>query len=132
MYRKLIPEIKKAGFEIIDPWKLTDQQYIQDIIDSIAIIVEYTKGMEYDDLIEDRKTVDAVVRNLEIIGEAANQMSKKVKDQYVDIPWEKMVSMRNKVIHEYSGIDLQILWQTIKEDLPDLRERIKKVKTETI
>ena len=108
------------------------QLYIQDIIDSIAIIVEYTKGMEYDDLIEDRKTVDAVVRNLEIIGEAANQMSKKVKDQYVDIPWEKMVSMRNKVIHEYSGIDLQILWQTIKEDLPDLRERIKKVKTETI
>ena len=107
------------------------QLYIQDILDCIKVIIEYVKGLECDDLLEDRKTVDAVVRNLEIIGEAANHMPQKVKARYTDIPWEKMVSMRNKVIHEYSGIDLQILWQTIKEDLPALKKSIEKVKAES-
>lgn len=105
--------------------------YIQDILDCIQAIAEYIKGMEYDDLLDDRKTVDAVVRNLEIIGEAANQMPKEIKNKHTDIPWGKMISMRNKVIHEYSGIDLQILWQTIKEDLPNLKVQIEKIRQES-
>ena len=107
------------------------QLYLQDIIDCIKTIADYTKGLDYDSLLEDRKTVDAVVRNLEIIGEAANQMPQKVVTQYPDIPWSKMISMRNKVIHEYSGVDLQILWQTIQEDLPVLKKSIEKVKIES-
>ncbi len=108
------------------------QLYIQDIVDSIDVIVDYIKGLEYDDLLDDRKTVDATVRNLGIIGEAANQMPQKVKARYPDIPWEKMISMRNKVIHEYSGIDLQILWQTIKKDLPHLKKQVQQIKTESM
>lgn len=107
------------------------QLYIQDILDAIAAIADYTKGLEYDDLLEDRKTVDAAVRNLAIIGEAANQMPQSVRVRFADIPWEKMISMRNKVIHEYSGIDLEILWQTIKKDLPDLKKQIQKVKIDS-
>lgn len=84
--------------------------YVQDILDAISAIEKYTKGYSRDDFMDDRKTVDAVVRNLEVIGEAARQMPKDVVIQYGDIPWEKIVGMRNKVIHEYAGVDLSILW----------------------
>lgn len=71
--------------------------------------------------------VDAVVRNLEIIGEAAKNTPGETVAKYPQIPWEKMVSMRNKVIHEYQNVDLEILWKTIKEDLLSLKEKIEKL-----
>lgn len=101
--------------------------YLQDILTSIARVDGYTKEFTIEDLNKDFKTLDAVVRNLEIIGEAAKNMPADVREEYPDIPWGKMVSMRNKVIHEYFGVDVEILWKTAKEDLPPLRKQIKKV-----
>ncbi|MBI1869479.1 DUF86 domain-containing protein [Candidatus Gottesmanbacteria bacterium] len=99
--------------------------YLEDIISSIKNIGDYIKGMAFEEFIHDRKTVDAVVRNLEIIGQAARNIPQEVTVKYHDIPWREMVSMRNKVLHEYFGVDIEILWKTIQEDLPGLKEKIK-------
>ena len=74
-----------------------------------------------------KKTVQAVVRSLEIIGEAANHISQEIKEKYKDLPWRDMISMRNKILHEYFGVDEEVLWQTITEDLLPLNERIKSI-----
>lgn len=99
--------------------------YLQDILTSIKAIEEYSQGLTFETFSQDRKTVDAAVRNLEIIGEAARNVPKELQEKHPDIPWGRMISMRNKVIHEYSGVDVEILWQTIQEDLPQLKEQMK-------
>lgn len=101
--------------------------YLQDILTSIFRIEDYTKNLSLKDFDNDWKTIDAVIRNLEILGEAAKNMPEEVIEKYPDIPWTYMVSMRNKVIHEYFGVDLGILWKTIKEDLPLLKQQIEEI-----
>jgi uncharacterized protein with HEPN domain len=101
--------------------------YIHDILDSIQAIFDFTKDMTYGDFLDDRRTIDAVVRNLEIIGEAAKYIPQDVRDQYINIPWKKMINMRNHVIHEYSGIDPLILWGTIQEDLPGVQKNVEQL-----
>lgn len=101
--------------------------YFQDIIDSIKKIEQYTKKMSFDDFMEDSKTIDAVVRNLEIIGEATRYIAIATKQKHPEIPWAQIAGMRNKVIHEYSGVDSSILWQTVKVDIPDLKKKIIKI-----
>ena len=98
--------------------------YIEDILMAINHVYEYTHGYSFDDFSKDHKTIYAVVRNFEIIGEAANKIPKEFTVLNPEIPWEKMIGMRNKMIHEYTGVDASILWQTIQEDLPDLKEKI--------
>lgn len=107
--------------------KRESELYLQDILISIQRIEEYTKGLSSKDFEVDWKTVDAVVRNLEIIGEAAKNMPEEIIEKYPEIPWSSMISMRNKVIHEYFGVDVEILWKTIYEDLPSLKEEIAKI-----
>lgn len=97
--------------------------YISDIITSITNIEEYVQGMTLEVFIHDKKTIDAVIRNLEVIGQAARNMPQEIVAQYPEIPWKEMVSMRNKVLHEYFGVDLDILWKTIQEDLPALKKQ---------
>ena len=103
--------------------------YLEDILTSIERIEEYVRGLSRQDFGMDQKTIDAVVRNLEIIGEAARNVPIEFTEKYPELPWSEMVSMRNKVIHEYSGIDVDILWQTIQEDLPELKRVVKGIKT---
>ena len=88
-------------------------------------IESFTQGMTYEVFLNDKKTVRAVTRSLEIIGEAASHMPVEIRTKYSDLPWEKMTSMRNKVLHEYFGIDEEVIWQTITEDLQPLKEKIK-------
>jgi uncharacterized protein with HEPN domain len=107
--------------------KRKDNLYLRDIKEALAKIEQYTRKLSLDDFDDDRKTVDAVVRNIEIIGEAAKNISVESRKKHIDIPWKKMVGMRNKVIHEYFGVDVDILWQTIKEDLPGLKKKISKI-----
>ena len=95
-----------------DPYLL-----IEDILDSIAKILSYTSGMEFKDFKEDSKTVDAVIRNSEIIGEAANQLPVEFKSEYRHIKWNQITGLRNRVIHEYFGVDLNIIWKIANEDL---------------
>ena len=101
--------------------------YITDIQDSIQKIEEYTKNLTFDDFLKDRKTIDADVRNLSVIGEAVKNIPEDTKLEYPDIPWNEIIGMRNKFIHEYFGIDEEILWKTIKEELPIFKDQIKKI-----
>lgn len=101
--------------------------YLEDILNSISNIEDYTKGLSYKDFCVDRKTIDAVVRNLEIIGEAARNIGQGFSEQHSELPWSQMVSMRNKVIHEYIAVDLEILWKTINEDIPKLKKQIERI-----
>ena len=80
--------------------------------------------MDYDTWKNDRKTIDAVIRNLEIIGEAATHVPSDQQDKYQEIPWLQMKGMRNILVHEYFGIDVEVLWKTIEEDLPLLKTQI--------
>ena len=105
-----------------------NQQFrLEDIYDALVVISEYIDDMDYDAWMHDKKTVDAVIRNLEIIGEAASHVSEDIQKQHTDIPWYQMKAMRNILIHEYFGIDIDVLWQTVKEDLPPLKAYLKKV-----
>lgn len=108
-------------------WKLR----LEDILEAIAKIQRYTAEMDFGTFETDEKTVDAVVRNLGIIGEAARCVPERVQDRYPGIPWEKMRGIRNVVIHEYFGVDLPVLWQTITDDLPPLVPLLNEILTET-
>ncbi|MCK5914883.1 MAG: DUF86 domain-containing protein [Deltaproteobacteria bacterium] len=90
-------------------------------------ISDYVEGIDYDSWLKDRKTIDAVVRNLEIIGEAATHVPDEVQEKFADIPWYQMKAMRNILIHEYFGVDNEVLWKIIRDDLPLLRIGLRKV-----
>lgn len=103
------------------------QDYFNDILESITDTKEFTCEMSFEDFAKDRKTIKAVVRSLEVIGEAANNIPKNVRENYPIISWEEIIGMRNRLIHEYFGVDLDIVWQTIKEDLAPLEETVRKM-----
>ncbi|MEM3426367.1 MAG: DUF86 domain-containing protein [Thermoproteota archaeon] len=83
--------------------------------------------MSFEDFANDKKTINAVIRSIEVIGEAAKKIPMSIRGKYPNIPWRKMSGMRDKMIHEYSGVDIEILWKTIKEDVPPLENTIRKV-----
>ncbi len=104
------------------------KDYIKDIIDSINDIKQFVESMEHEEFKDDKKTSNAVVRSLEIIGEAAKKIPTEVKNKHPSIPWRKMAGMRDKLIHEYSGVDLDIVWQTVQKDIPKVEKEMRKVK----
>ncbi len=99
--------------------------FIRDILDSIEKIEKYCQSMTYDQFLDDDKTRDAVVRNLEIIGEAAKNIPDSVKERFSDIAWRPITGMRDKLIHGYFGVSYSIVWHTIENDLPILKEKMK-------
>lgn len=104
--------------------KRSPKLYLEDIVNSIDKIEEYVLNLNFEVFSNDQKTIDAVVRNMEIIGEAAKNIPEEYTEEHSDLPWSEMISMRNKVIHEYFGVDVDILWMTIKEDLHQLKEQL--------
>ena len=97
---------------------------IDDIMEAIAKIERYIHGMDFKSWKKDEKTVDAVIRNLEVIGEAASHMPTEIQEQFRDVPWDMMKGIRNILAHEYFGVDLEIVWKTVKKDLPNLKKRL--------
>lgn len=97
---------------------------VQDILEAIQKIQEYAKGASLESLREDDRTVDAVVRNLTIIGEATRHVPVEIQTRYPDIPWNDMRDMRNVVVHEYFRVSYPILWRTIQSNLPPLVEQL--------
>lgn len=100
---------------------------LEDIVESLSLIFEYVADMDFQSWSKDRKTIDAVVRNLEIVGEAATHIPEEIQERYPEIPWNSMKGMRNVLIHEYFGVDTDVLWQTIQDDLPALLTEIQMV-----
>lgn len=102
------------------------QLYLNDISDSMRKILEYTNGIDYEAFTESSLIFDAVIRNFEIIGEAAKNIPGTITSNYPELPWSDMVGMRNILIHSYFGVDYSIVWNTI-ESLPALLEKFTRI-----
>jgi uncharacterized protein with HEPN domain len=102
-----------------------EAMYLQDIASSCDKVMRFTKGLSLPDLISDERTYDAVVRNLEIIGEAAKHISENLRTQMPNIEWRKISGMRDMLAHDYFGIDNDILWDVVQNKIPELTETVK-------
>ena len=103
--------------------------YLEDILTAINRISEYIEGYSFIDFKRDYKTVDAVIRNFEVIGEASKNLPKRIKEKYSDIPWAEMYLLRNKVSHEYFGVDYEIIWDIATNYLPNNKSQIENILT---
>jgi len=95
--------------------------YVKDILDATDAAIQFVQNMTFAEFEKDRKTIFASTRAIQIIGEAAKKIPASVKDKYPDILWKAMMGMRDKVTHEYFGVKLNVLWETIQQDLPKIR-----------
>lgn len=98
--------------------------FLADIVEAARRATSYVAGMTYSEFLQDLKTQDAVVRNIEIIGEAVKRLPESVRVQAADIPWTSIAGMRDKLIHHYFGVNLDIVWSVIQEDLPALLDAV--------
>jgi uncharacterized protein with HEPN domain len=102
--------------------------FVEDILESMDKIENYIMDLYYDDFIENHMVIDAVLRNLEIIGEAANNIPHDLRNKFLNIPWKKMIGLRNIVAHGYFGIDLTIVWEIVTKNLPETKQDIIEMK----
>ena len=110
------------------------QDYLRDILEAMDKAEEFTNGMDIPTFSGDDKTSFAVIRCLEIIGEAARKIPIALRRRSEDIPWKSLAGMRDKLIHDYAGVSLEVVWRTVKEDIPTvrplLRALLEKIQTE--
>ena len=107
-----------------------DVELVDDIREAIQRISSYLEDMSYEDFMDDAKTQDAVIRNIEIIGEAAKGISEHLRDQNAHIPWRNMARMRDRLIHHYFGVNLDVVWQVVSMELPGLVSELAKITDE--
>ena len=101
---------------------------LDDTRSALARIERYTSGMRREQFLADGKTIDAVVRNLEIIGEAVRWLPDEFKLQYVDVPWGQIAGLRNRIVHDYFGLDLEIIWQVLQTSLREFKQQLDEIK----
>ena len=101
--------------------------YLNDIYKYASKAIEFVQDVSAEDFLEDDKTVFAVIRALEVVGEATKSVSDDVRNKYPEIPWRNLAGMRDKLIHHYFGVDLELLWTTVNQDLPQLLEQLDRV-----
>ena len=107
--------------------KRQDTAVIQDIKEAIKRIILYTSGIGYNDFLQDYKTQDAVIRNIEILGEAAKLLSDKTKEEYPNIPWKEIAGTRDRLIHDYFGVNIDIVWDIANNEIQSLYSQIKDI-----
>lgn len=108
-------------------YKRGDKEFVLGMFLSCQKILEYTEGLSFEDFERDSKTIDAVVRNIEILGEAVKNISKEFRNKYPDIDWSIIARTRDRMIHFYFGIDISTLWKIVKEDIPPLFEKLRDI-----
>ena len=100
------------------------KDFLIDISYSIEQIEKFVAGFDFEKFKQDEKTKDAVIMRIGILGEAVNNLPKKLKKEHKEIPWQGIAGMRNKLIHEYFGINVEVVWKTTKEDVPELKKKM--------
>ena len=103
------------------------RDYLNDIVDAMAKALKFVEGMSYEDFVNDDKTVFAVVRALEVVGEAVKNIPEDFREKYPHIPWKDLAGMRDKLIHGYFGVDLGRVWRTVKEVIPAMKPRFDEI-----
>jgi len=101
--------------------------YLRHMVDAIELIESYVGNKSYEEFRGDRMLQDAVIREMEILGEAAKNLSKEFKERHPDVPWRSIAGMKDKLIHQYFGVDLEAVWNTVIKDLPVLKENLMKI-----
>ncbi len=104
-----------------------DVEFLADTKEAVLRINAYTQDLSYEQFLEDKKTQDAVVRNLEIIGEAAKNISEELKKKYPQIRWKELAGVRDKLIHHYFGVNFDIVWNIVKQELPDVLSQLEEI-----
>lgn len=102
----------------------TYKVYLSDILEAIQNIQQYTENLSFEDIRKSKMVRDAVIRNLEIIGEAVKNIPDEIKSKYPEIAWRKVAGLRDRLIHRYFEVDFEILWDVITAELPDLKNKI--------
>ena len=102
------------------------EDYIDDIIEAVEKAFSFVEGMTFDEFSDDDKTVFAVIRALEIIGEASKKIPSRMREQLADLPWKEMAGMRDKLIHDYFGVNIRVVRRTVQEELPRVYASLKK------
>jgi uncharacterized protein with HEPN domain len=101
--------------------------YLEDILEAASAAREYVAGMTREDLAQDRRTRDAVIRNLEIVGEAAKKLPAETKRSHPEVEWKKIAGLRDILIHDYFGIDMDIVWDVVQNKLPPLADQVRRI-----
>jgi uncharacterized protein with HEPN domain len=104
--------------------KRPEREFLLDISESARRIISYTEGMDYDDFLVDLKTQDSVIRNIEIIGEAVKNLSIELRTKHNQVAWKSMAGMRDRLIHDYFGINIDIVWGVVTENIPILLRQL--------
>ncbi|MDD5259240.1 MAG: DUF86 domain-containing protein [bacterium] len=106
--------------------------YLQDILENMEMAEKFLKGCTFDKFSKDKKTVYAVIRSLEIIGEASKHIPVVIRNRYPDVPWRQMAGMRDVLVHEYFGIVIKVVWRAVKEEIPKAKPQLAKIVKELL
>lgn len=101
--------------------------FLDDIYSALLKIENYTQELDFNKFQQDNKTIDAVIRNFEILGEATKQIPSNIRSKYSKVPWKEMAGMRDKLVHAYFGVDIDVLWETIIKRIPELKNQIQEI-----
>ncbi|GAB4316306.1 HepT-like ribonuclease domain-containing protein [Pseudothermotoga lettingae] len=105
-------------------YKRTNKEFLLDMMVACKRMIRYTENMNFENFSKDEKTIDAVIRNVEILGEAVKNISLEFKEKYPEVKWSMIARTRDKLIHFYFGLDIEVLWKILKDDIPELRQKL--------
>ena len=102
--------------------------FVEHILENIEDINTFVKNIDKDKFLKNKEKQNAVIRSLEIIGEAVKNLPREITSKYTDIPWKEIAGTRDKITHHYFGVDLELIWKIVEESLPELKQRVLKIK----